>query len=304
PFGMLIPSLSTSNTLGALKDNRYLYNGKEFQDDFELNWHDYGARMYDPTLGRWHAVDPLAEKYYSWSPYTYCLNNPIVFVDPDGMEVKNAHEEERDEAERRKNQAEQRHNAANKDEDKKEWRQSRRELNRANRQFNRINANYQAVEAKIAHLKEVTPVLFNELNTLTDPRGNEIDINVSIFQRNETYSVNGQDIELSGGVYAVPGRDGAFIHDPIMGTDGAMHIMLKKSASGLVFAHEGGHGSYYSSNIRHYYRVLMVQNPEWRYQLGHGKGDPNGAAALEWERRYREELRNYRRQQRNARRNN
>jgi hypothetical protein len=40
PFGMLIPSLSTSNTLGALKDNRYLYNGKEFNDDFELNWYD------------------------------------------------------------------------------------------------------------------------------------------------------------------------------------------------------------------------------------------------------------------------
>ena len=43
--------------------------------------------MYDAALGRWHAVDPMSEKYYSWSPYTYCMGNPINHIDPDGNTV-------------------------------------------------------------------------------------------------------------------------------------------------------------------------------------------------------------------------
>ena len=62
----------------------YKYNGKELDTKNGLNWYDYGARHYDAALGRWHVVDPLAEKIYSWSPYGYCLNNPVKYVDPTG----------------------------------------------------------------------------------------------------------------------------------------------------------------------------------------------------------------------------
>jgi RHS repeat-associated protein len=82
PFGLEIAVSGTS-------DNQIKYNSKELQTDAKLGWYDYGARFYDPVLGRWHSVDPMAETSRRWSPYNYCMDNPIRFIDPDGMNVDN-----------------------------------------------------------------------------------------------------------------------------------------------------------------------------------------------------------------------
>ncbi len=82
-FGMSVADLSYKKPSSVA--NPFKYNGKEEQDELSLGWLDYGARMYDNAIGRWMAVDPLAEKARRWSPYTYGYNNPIRFIDPDGM---------------------------------------------------------------------------------------------------------------------------------------------------------------------------------------------------------------------------
>ena len=84
PFGLELKGISTYDSTVVGYPNLYRFNGKQFENDFDIGLYDYGSRLYDPRLGRWQSPDPLAPMFPNWSPFAFSFDNPVNNFDPDG----------------------------------------------------------------------------------------------------------------------------------------------------------------------------------------------------------------------------
>jgi len=246
PFGM-------RHTGGLVnQNNRYLFNGKEDQVTGGLNLLDYGARMYDSEISRWFNMDPLAEKYYRWSPYTYTLNNPIRFIDPNGMEVINGDEDEYKKKEKEREDAQQRAEQAKADygEDSREYRRAARSLNSANRQYERAKSTYEATQQKIDDFAATDPMMFIMLQILQYTDDNGIRQNLDIIVKTGSLPSGFTDGLTSYGLKESNGR---------MGLPEGMNkisITLESSSRDNALAHEFGHVFSAAADPRGYHKAV------------------------------------------------
>ena len=287
PFGMNIPREEKS-IIGAGSLYNYKYNGKELQ---ETGMYDYGARFYMSDIGRWGVVDPLAEFSRRTSPYNYALNNPIRFIDPDGMKVINGDQASRDEAEKQKNTAQNNFNKqyggnrkmkksdfsnTNKS-DWKSYKNTRKDLQKSEKSFAEADDKYQHTQQSIDNFKNVDPDGFAQADNLTykNKAGDvkTLDIIVSTIE-------NATKLGGGGTEFSVNPNTG-----DIIGNRSTTKLGINISVTSNKLAHEFGHSISLSVNSITYAEEVKA-NPSLDCQLRVNRNSIFSKTAVDWQKRY------------------
>jgi RHS repeat-associated protein len=255
---------------------RSLFSAKEL--DEESGNYYYEQRYYNPKYGTFESRDQLFEKYFWMSPYAYCANNPVKYIDPDGMKVRNAHGADIDAATIRVSNAQETFDAFSGNKKVDGYKAAKNELKAANRELKTAQQNYNTMQGVISDLQTYNLDLYNELDNLKDENGNTVDVYLRLNADLSAQGREGQAIENYNSRTGVSrfshSSIGLFCFDCIV-------IELNPSVSdlGRVFSHEGGHEKYNVKNASTYYPWLKKEGLNTPTYGGHRSDDPSGQEA-------------------------